>query len=134
VTSSVRGRVPRLALAALAVLEPDTLRAALAEGRITVLTRVPGLGRKGAERLSLDLRDKADATPAAATKAGAATATAAGKVRNEVVEALLSLGFDVKQAERAVDEVFTNGSGVGNGAADTSSVPRAALSNLGRKR
>jgi Holliday junction DNA helicase RuvA len=125
---------PRLALAALAVLEPDTLRAALAEGRITVLTRVPGIGRKGAERLSLDLRDKVDATPAAATKAGAATATAAGKVRNEVVEALLSLGFDVKQAERAVDGVFTNGSGVGNGAADTSSVLRAALSNLGRKR
>jgi Holliday junction DNA helicase RuvA len=124
---------PRLALAALAVLEPDTLRAALAEGNITLLTRVPGIGRKGAERLSLELRDKVDATPAA-SMTGAVAAPAAGKVRDEVVAALLSLGFDVKRAERTVDGILRTGSGNGDGAADTPSVLRAALSDLGRKR
>jgi Holliday junction DNA helicase RuvA len=121
---------PKLALAALAVLEPDTLRAALAEGNITMLTRVPGIGRKGAERLSLDLRDKVDATPAASIE-GAVAATAAGKVRDEVVAALLSLGFDVKRAERTVDGILRTRSSNGDGAADTSSVLRAALSDLG---
>jgi Holliday junction DNA helicase RuvA len=121
---------PRLALAALAVLEPDKLRAALAEGNITMLTRVPGIGRKGAERLSLDLRDKVDATSAASMK-GAVAATTAGKVHDEVVAALLSLGFDVKRAERTVDGILGTGSGNGDGAANTSSVLRAALSVLG---
>src|SRR3712207_8070166 len=55
---TVSGIGPRLALATLAVLEPDQLRAALAEGNLTVLTPVPGLGRKGAARLIIELRDK----------------------------------------------------------------------------
>jgi len=131
---TVSGIGPRLALAALAVLEPDTLRAALAEDNITMLAQVPGIGRKGAERLSLELRDKVDAAPTA-IKAGAATPmTAAGRVRGEVVEALLSLGFAARQAERAVDGVLGNGSSNGHRAADTSSILRAALSILGRNR
>jgi Holliday junction DNA helicase RuvA len=117
------------------VLEPDTLRSALAEDNITVLTRVPGIGRKGAERLSLELRDKVDIAPAAAMSVGVVTpTTAAGRVRGEVVEALLSLGFVARQAEQAVDGVLGNGSSNGNGATGTSSVLRAALSILGRKR
>jgi Holliday junction DNA helicase RuvA len=132
---TVPGIGPRLALAALAVLEPDTLRSALAEDNITVLTRVPGIGRKGAERLSLELRDKVDIAPAAAMSVGVVTpTTAAGRVRGEVVEALLSLGFVARQAEQAVDGVLGNGSSNGNGATGTSSVLRAALSILGRKR
>lgn len=63
---TVSGIGPRLALATLAVLEPDKLRAALVEGNITVLTQVPGIGRKGAERLSLELRDKVTALGGAA--------------------------------------------------------------------
>ncbi|MPY85823.1 MAG: Holliday junction branch migration protein RuvA, partial [Actinophytocola sp.] len=100
---SVSGIGPRLALAALAVLDPDTLRAALADGNLTVLTQVPGIGKKGAERLSLELRDKVDAVPggdAAARVPGAAPAAANG-VKPDVVEALVSLGFAAKQAEKA---------------------------------
>src|SRR5436309_5851957 len=55
---TVSGVGPRLALAMLAVLEPDTLRTALAQGDLAVLTRVPGIGRKGAERLVVELRDR----------------------------------------------------------------------------
>ncbi|MFD2416708.1 Holliday junction branch migration protein RuvA [Amycolatopsis pigmentata] len=122
---TVSGIGPRLALAALAVLDPDKLRTALAEGNITVLTQVPGIGRKGAERLSLELRDK---VIAAAPDGRQAAPVAAGAVRAEVVEALTGLGFPARQAEPAVDKVLAAGE-----AADTSAVLRAALSALGRK-
>ncbi|TNC26431.1 Holliday junction branch migration protein RuvA [Amycolatopsis alkalitolerans] len=120
---TVSGIGPRLALAALAVLDPDKLRTALAEGNITVLTQVPGIGRKGAERLSLELRDKVTSagTPEAMPAAGSA-------VRAEVVEALTGLGFPLKQAEQAVEKVLAKAE-----AADTSTVLRAALTTLGRK-
>ncbi|MFD2469367.1 Holliday junction branch migration protein RuvA [Amycolatopsis silviterrae] len=123
---TVSGIGPRLALATLAVLEPDKLRAALVEGNITVLTQVPGIGRKGAERLSLELRDKVTALGGAAD---APVVAAPGALRGEVVEALAGLGFPAKQAEQAVDRVLSEGDGH-----TTSSVLRAALAALGRKR
>ncbi|MDQ0381948.1 Holliday junction branch migration protein RuvA [Amycolatopsis thermophila] len=122
---TVSGIGPRLALAALAVLEPDKLRTALAEGNITVLTQVPGIGRKGAERLTLELRDKVTAVAGAGEPAAV---PAAGAVRAEVVEALTGLGFPAKQAEQAVEKVLAAG-----GADTTPAVLRAALSTLGRK-
>lgn len=122
---TVSGIGPRLALAALAVLDPDKLRAALAEGNITVLTQVPGIGRKGAERLSLELRDKVAAVGGTGAEAMPA---AASTVRAEVVEALAGLGFPAKQAEQAVEKVLAGGE-----ASDTSTVLRAALTTLGRK-
>ncbi|MFC4002386.1 Holliday junction branch migration protein RuvA [Prauserella oleivorans] len=124
---TVSGIGPRLALAALAVLEPDKLRTALAEGNITVLTQVPGIGRKGAERLTLELRDKVLAAEPAGTAEPGAHASVA--VRTEVVEALVGLGFPAKQAEQAVDKVAADHPG-----ADTSGLLRAALTTLGRKR
>lgn len=123
---TVSGIGPRLALATLAVLDPDKLRAALVEGNITVLTSVPGIGRKGAERLTLELRDKVTALGGSAD---APAVTAPGALRSEVVEALAGLGFPAKQAEQAVDKVLADGDGH-----TTSSVLRAALATLGRKR
>jgi Holliday junction DNA helicase RuvA len=124
---TVSGIGPRLALATLAVLDPDKLRAALVEGNITVLTQVPGIGRKGAERLTLELRDKVTAQPG--TDDGIVVSTAPGAIRTEVVEALAGLGFPAKQAEQAVDQVLAK-----DDAATTSTVLRAALATLGRKR
>jgi holliday junction DNA helicase RuvA len=130
---TVSGIGPRLALATLAVLEPDALRAALADGNITALTQVPGIGRKGAERLIIELRDKVGALPGAAGPADASAPVAAGAVRAAVVEALLGLGFAAKQAEQAVDGVLAqNGGPTGGG--DTAVVLRKALATLGRKR
>ncbi|NBH04041.1 Holliday junction branch migration protein RuvA [Amycolatopsis sp. SID8362] len=123
---TVSGIGPRLALATLAVLDPDKLRAALVEGNITVLTSVPGIGRKGAERLTLELRDKVSALGG---PDGAPAVTAPGALRSEVVEALAGLGFPAKQAEQAVDKVLADGDGH-----TTASVLRAALATLGRKR
>ncbi len=123
---TVSGIGPRIAMATLAVLDPDKLRAALGEGNITVLTQVPGIGRKGAERLIIELRDKVGALAAVTTES---VATGNGHVRGHVVEALIGLGFAVKQAEQAVDGVLAE-----NGASDTSTVLRRALATLGRKR
>jgi Holliday junction DNA helicase RuvA len=124
---TVSGIGPRLALATLAVLDPDKLRAALVEGNIPVLTQVPGIGRKGAERLTLELRDKVTAQPG--TGDGTVASPAPGAIRTEVVEALAGLGFPAKQAEQAVDQVLAQ-----EDAATTSTVLRAALATLGRKR
>ena len=121
---TVSGVGPRLALATLAVLDPDALRRALADGDATALTRVPGIGRKGAERMVLELRDKVVA-PAPAPSAPAS----AGSARDQVVEALLGLGFPAKSAEQAVDAVLAE-----NGATTASAALRAALSHLGRSR
>lgn len=124
---TVSGIGPRLALAALAVLDPDKLRNALAEGNITVLTQVPGIGRKGAERLTLELRDKVTAQAGAADLAPAQSA--GGAVRAEVVDALVGLGFAAKQAEQAVEQALAESAD-----ADTPKVLRTALTTLGRKR
>jgi Holliday junction DNA helicase RuvA len=124
---TVSGVGPRLALATLAVLDPDKLRAALVEGNVTVLTQVPGIGRKGAERLTLELRDKVTALPGGPGGTAAAV-HAPTAVRTEVVDALAGLGFGAKQAEQAVDQALAD-----NESATTSTVLRAALAGLGRK-
>lgn len=124
---TVSGVGPRLALATLAVLDPDQLCQAIGDGNITTLTQVPGVGKKSAERLVLELRDKV------AAFAGAAEApqqsTGDGRVRTEVAEALVGLGFTAKQAEQSVEKVLA----ADGAAADTSAVLRKALAVLGPK-
>jgi holliday junction DNA helicase RuvA len=132
---TVSGVGPRLALAMLAVLDPDTLRTALAEGDLTVLTRVPGIGRKGAERLVVELRDKVGVLAPAAS--GAVTRGAgglAGVLRTQVTEALVGLGFAARQAEQAVDAVLAETDPEAAPTSDTSEVLRSALTRLGRNR
>ena len=71
---SVSGVGPRLAMATLAVHDAAALRQALADGDVAALTRVPGIGKRGAERMVLELRDKID--PAARGRAGSRPAGA----------------------------------------------------------
>jgi holliday junction DNA helicase RuvA len=118
---AVSGVGPKIALATLAVYEAPALRQALADGDVTALTRVPGIGKRGAERMVLELRDKI--RPVAPTS----SAVNGHAVRGPVVEALVSLGFPVKQAEEATDTVLA-----GDGQATTSVALRAALSLLGK--
>jgi holliday junction DNA helicase RuvA len=122
---SVSGVGPRLAMATLAVHDAPTLRQVLHDGDVTALTRVPGIGKRGAERMVLELRDKVGA--AAATNG--APLVNGHSVRGPVVEALVGLGFAAKQAEEATDKVLA-----GDHDATTSSALRAALSLLGKSR
>ena len=120
----VSGVGPKIALATLAVYDATALRRALADGDVAALTRVPGIGKRGAERLVLELRDKIGAIPG-----GAGVASAVGHaVRGPVVEALVGLGFAVKQAEDACDRVLAD-----EPDASTSGALRSALSMLGKK-
>ena len=129
------------------MLEPDALRTALAEGDLTVLTRVPGIGRKGAERLVVELRDKVGTLASAAPGPAASAAGVPGKaVRTQVAEALVGLGFPARQAEQAVDAVLAEAAEAGpdsvrsahsagnSGTPDTPAVLRSALTRLGRNR
>jgi holliday junction DNA helicase RuvA len=121
---SVSGVGPKIALATLAVYDAHSLRQALADGDVGALTRVPGIGKRGAERLVLELRDKIGPVHAAP----GAVALNGHSVRGPVVEALVGLGFAVKLAEEATDKVLAN-----EPEATTSSALRAALSMLGKK-
>ncbi len=130
ILQTVSGIGPRLALATLAVLEPDTLRRAIADGDLAVLTRIPGVGRKSAERLVVELRDKVTA-PSPAAVAGEAPRAPAPVLgpRDQVVEALVGLGFTARPAEQAVDAVLAATPDV-----DAAGLLRTALSSLGRSR
>ena len=119
----VSGVGPKIALATLAVYDAPTLRQALGDGDVTALTRVPGIGKRGAERLVLELRDKIGQSAA-----GGAAVVGGHAVRGPVVEALVGLGFAAKQAEEATDKVLAS-----DPDATTQTVLREALSMLGRK-
>lgn len=126
---SVSGVGPRLAMATLAVHDAAALRQALADGDVTALTRVPGIGKRGAERMVLELRDKIYATVAPA----AAPAVNGHAVRGPVVEALVGLGFAARQAEDATDSVLASSREKGE-QPTTSDALRAALSLLGKSK
>jgi Holliday junction DNA helicase RuvA len=123
---TVSGIGPRLALAMLAVHSPEGLRRAVATEDLTALCRVPGIGRKGAQRIVLDLADRLG-PPSEPVRQGAQVPAASGG-DPDVVEALVGLGWNTKQAEAAVQAV-TAAEGAPR---DQTSLLRAALRHLGR--
>lgn len=99
---TVTGVGPRLAMAAIAVLDPQQMSTAIAGGDIKTLCLIPGVGKKVAERIALELKDKVSAMAPAA----AGAAPAAGGDRQQLLEALEGLGFTTRQAAPAVEQVF----------------------------
>ena len=93
---------PRLAQAVLGVHTPDAGRRAIGGGDIAALTRVPGIGKKGAERLVLELRDRVGPVAAGAD---APAGVLAGAWHDQVRQALVGLGWSAAQAEQAVAAV-----------------------------
>jgi Holliday junction DNA helicase RuvA len=95
---------PRLAMTVLSGLEVETLVEALARGEVGRLTRIHGVGKKTAERLVLELKDKVKVVGLEA-KSGAAREPAgpASRAPNDLVSALLNLGYRPPQAEKAAD-------------------------------
>jgi Holliday junction DNA helicase RuvA len=106
---AVSGVGPKLAIAILSGIEPPDLVAALGSGDIPRLTRIPGVGKKTAERLVLELRDKVkDLGPATVLAPAAATVSSA---KDDLVSALVHLGYSRPEAERGVDRALTEGDG-----------------------
>jgi holliday junction DNA helicase RuvA len=93
---------PRLAQAVLSVLTPDAVRKAIAGADTATLTRVPGVGKKGAERLVLELRDRIGPVPVGADGAAGVTG---GAWPEQVRQALVGLGWTAGQADQAVAAV-----------------------------
>ena len=127
---TVSGIGPRLALAMLAVHTPDALRRAVATEDLAALQRVPGIGRKGAQRIVLELGDRLG-VPAGGDGTGGA-APAADR-RDTVVEALVGLGWNAKAAEDAVRAVLPDDAGP-LAEDDVAEVLRGALRVLGGAR
>ena len=97
---------PKLAQAALAVLAPDDLRQAIATENLVTLTKVPGVGRKGAQRIVIELKDKVNAVQSERPTTGAGpTAPRTAEWRDQVSQGLQGLGWSAKDAEAACDRV-----------------------------
>ena len=90
---------PRLAQAVLAVHSPETIRRAIGGGDLATLTRVPGIGKKGAERLVLELRDRIGPLP---MTDGSAAGVLSGAWQEQVRQGVLALGWSAAQADQAV--------------------------------
>ncbi|HET7326635.1 MAG TPA: Holliday junction branch migration protein RuvA [Nocardioidaceae bacterium] len=119
---------PKLAQAMLAVHGPDELRRAISAEDLATLTRVPGIGRKGAQRIVLELKDRIGAPTGAAGAAPAGGDPATGGWREQVHSALLNLGWSAKDTESAVAAVADQA----GEAPDVATLLRAALRTLSK--
>ena len=117
---------PRLAQAVLTVHTPDTIRRALLTEDLVALTLVPGIGRKGAQRMVLELKDKVVGTTATTPVA------AQPGWRDTLSQALVGLGFASSQADEAVVRLAETHPGAED--ADVPDLLREGLAMLGRGR
>mgnify|MGYP001941205109 FL=1 len=133
VLQSVSGLGPKLALAALSVMGAGELAAAIGAEDVKALQSIPGVGKRMAQRLALELKDKvavfAPSEPSTAGAGDTAVAPVGGAVVESVTEALIGLGFTDKGARPVVEAAYAE-----NPDADTSSLLRAALAQLGKKK
>ena len=95
----VNGVGPKVALSILGTLSPELLRGAVMREETAVLQRVPGIGKKTAERVMFQLRDKLDLT------AEAAAAPLVSDVDADVIDILTSLGFSIVEAQSALQHI-----------------------------
>jgi holliday junction DNA helicase RuvA len=96
---SISGIGPRTALAMLSTLSLDSLRNAVVSDRAEILTRVPGIGKKSAQKILIELKDK--------LKLGLDSAPIASfdDVNTDVIDALVALGYSIVEAQTAVQSL-----------------------------
>ncbi len=123
----ISGVGPKLALAILSGIGVNELRGAVRTQDRGRLQRIPGVGKKTAERLLLELKDKLGIEPVADGDGGARPEDGSG-VRPDAISALMNLGYSRDMADRAVDRALADG----GSAMPLEGVLRAALSGLVR--
>lgn len=123
VLQTASGVGPKLAQAVLTVHTPDAVRRALATEDLTALCLVPGIGRKGAQRLVLELKDKVGGAP------GADPGAASGW-RDTLTDALTGLGWSQQQADEVVVRLAAENTAAT--AADVPALLRQALAMMAR--
>jgi Holliday junction DNA helicase RuvA len=127
---TVSGIGPKVALSILGSLTPEELAAAIAGENIAAIERVPGIGRKGAQRLILELKGKLSGL-----SDGGSVATHQPVWREQLTSALISLGFAPKDSDRAITTVVNElqGDGIDPSDLEMSELLRRALQSGGRK-
>jgi Holliday junction DNA helicase RuvA len=116
---------PKLAQAMLACLSPDDLRAAVAGDDVKTLTRVPGIGQKGAQRIILELKDRIGAPTGVAGRVASAPAA---PWKAQVHQGLVGLGWSTKDADQAIESVAH----AAGDEPDVGALLRAALRSLSK--
>ena len=104
---SISGIGPKAAQGILSLASPENIKAAIAHGDASVLTRVSGIGRKTAERVILELRNKVEVSPDEIGKTGGAISA-----DGDVVEALIGLGYRPAEAQSALKDIPSEVEGV----------------------
>jgi holliday junction DNA helicase RuvA len=129
---------PRLALAMLAVHSPDALRSAVWTEDLAALIMVPGIGKKGAQRIVLEMKDRLGPPGEGDAGNGLQAPRSAPRVplwRDQVQSGLVNLGWPAREAEQAIaaleEEGVIDGADSGSGV-DVATVLRAALRKLSR--
>lgn len=108
---SVPGLGPKTALAALSGMDAETLVRCVALGDVKRLCKVPGIGRKTAERLVMELKDKVGKITGLPAPAAAAAPAPAAPLSDDLVSAMVNLGYPRAEAERAVNAVLSDSPG-----------------------
>jgi Holliday junction DNA helicase RuvA len=124
---------PRLAQAMLAVHDPDTLRRAVASEDLAALVQVPGIGRKGAQRIVLELKDRLGAVRGSTSMARRSGPVHAGW-RDQLHGALLGLGWSGREADEGVASAapYAEEATAAGGAPDVAALLKVALRSLSR--
>jgi holliday junction DNA helicase RuvA len=125
---TVSGIGAKLAITILSGMAADEMAAAIRENEVARLTRIPGIGKKTAERMVLELRDK---LPAAAGTS-APTLPAMSPVEEDVLSALVNLGYQRAAVEKAVANAVKNGMGSSEKSGSFDALFRAALATLSK--
>jgi Holliday junction DNA helicase RuvA len=123
----ISGIGPKLALAVLSGIDVSDLVRAVMGGDVGRLTAIPGIGKKTAERIGLELKDKLPKGIVDETSAGPDAGAPGGELRRDLLSALLNLGYHRPLAERAVDAALAR---TGSPAFET--VLKQALRELAR--
>ena len=126
---------PRLALAMLAVHAPDALRRAVSTEDLNALTMVPGIGKKGAQRIVLEMKDRLGPPGDYGAGLPGKAAPRAPSWRDQVQSGLVNLGWPARDADLAIAALEDEGviGGSDGGAVDVATVLRAALRKLSRQ-
>jgi Holliday junction DNA helicase RuvA len=134
---TANGVGPRLAQAVLAIHPPREVRRAVSTADVKALMQVPGIGKKGAERLILELRDRLGSTTTdtvLAPTGGASPVTPVSPWRDQLTSALVGLGWSTKEADGAVVQLapVADEQIVATGSVEVAVLLRQALQLLGR--
>ncbi len=130
---TANGVGPKLAQTILGVYPPREIRRAIATSDYPTLVKVPGIGRKGAEKIVIELRDRIGAIDGADHSAELAGVTAIAPWKDQVLHALAGLGFGGKEAAEAIDQVAADAAS-GSENPEVAVILRRTIQLLGRAR